>query len=86
MRHGPFRAYFATGLLSMMADNIEHVISYWVIFQAFHSPMLAGFAVISHWNLYVSNAEGQRTCVVDTKSHKSTSAPATASFPLQRAG
>src|SRR5262249_32247978 len=31
------------------ADNIEHVISYWVIFQAFHSPMLAGFAVISHW-------------------------------------
>src|SRR4029453_17292280 len=31
------------------ADNIEHVISYWVIFQAFHSPTLAGFAVISHW-------------------------------------
>jgi len=36
-------------LLSATADNIEHVISYWVIFQAFHSPMLAGFAVISHW-------------------------------------
>src|SRR5262245_32450299 len=33
----------------MTADNIEHVISYWVIFQAFHSPSLAGFAVISHW-------------------------------------
>jgi MFS family permease len=33
----------------MMADNIEHVISYWVIFQAFHSPALGGFAVISHW-------------------------------------
>ena len=33
----------------MTADNIEHVISYWVIYQAFHSPMLAGFAVISHW-------------------------------------
>jgi MFS family permease len=33
----------------MTADNIEHVISYWVIFQAFHSPMLGGFAVISHW-------------------------------------
>src|SRR2546422_4348914 len=49
MRHGPFRAYFTTGLLSMMADNVEHVISYWVIFQAFHSPTLAGFAVISHW-------------------------------------
>jgi MFS family permease len=36
-------------LLSGTADNIEHVISYWVIFQAFHSPTLAGFAVISHW-------------------------------------
>ena len=33
----------------MTADNIEHVISYWVIFQKFHSPTLAGFAVISHW-------------------------------------
>lgn len=33
----------------MMADNMEHVISYWVIFQAFHSPLLGGFAVISHW-------------------------------------
>ncbi len=33
----------------MVADNIEHVISYWVIFQAFHSPTLGGFAVISHW-------------------------------------
>jgi MFS family permease len=35
--------------MSMTADNIEHVISYWVMFQAFHSPALAGFAVISHW-------------------------------------
>jgi MFS family permease len=33
----------------MMADNIEHVISYWVIFQNFHSPALGGFAVLSHW-------------------------------------
>ena len=33
----------------MTADNIEHVISYWVMFQQFHSPALAGFAVISHW-------------------------------------
>lgn len=32
-----------------MADNVEHVISYWVIFQKFASPALAGFAVISHW-------------------------------------
>ena len=33
----------------MMADNIEHVISYWVVFQKFHSPALGGFAVLSHW-------------------------------------
>jgi hypothetical protein len=33
----------------MLADNIEHVISYWAIFQKFHSPSLGGFAVISHW-------------------------------------
>ncbi|MDP9001786.1 MAG: MFS transporter [Myxococcota bacterium] len=33
----------------MMADNIEHVISYWVLFQKFHSPALGGFAVLSHW-------------------------------------
>jgi MFS family permease len=33
----------------MMADNIEHVISYWVIFEKFKSTWLGGFAVISHW-------------------------------------
>jgi MFS family permease len=44
-----YRAYFALGLVAMTADNIEHVISYWVIYQAFHSPTLGGFAVISHW-------------------------------------
>ena len=33
----------------MMADNIEHVITYWVIFQHFKSPALGGFAVIAHW-------------------------------------
>jgi MFS family permease len=33
----------------MMADNIEHVISYWVMFELFRSPALAGFAVLSHW-------------------------------------
>ena len=49
LHHPPFRVYFITTLLSMMADNIEHVISYWVIFQLFHSPALAGFAVLTHW-------------------------------------
>ncbi|HJR49744.1 MAG TPA: MFS transporter, partial [Gemmatimonadales bacterium] len=44
-----YRWYYALGLVAMTADNIEHVISYWVIYQKFHSPTLAGFAVISHW-------------------------------------
>lgn len=48
--HDPgFRAYFIYSALAMMADSIEHVISYWMIFQKFHSPALAGFAVTSHW-------------------------------------
>ncbi|OGQ84160.1 MAG: hypothetical protein A3F90_17815 [Deltaproteobacteria bacterium RIFCSPLOWO2_12_FULL_60_19] len=49
LHHPDYRAYFITTMLSMMADNIEHVISYWVIFKAFHSPTLAGFAVLTHW-------------------------------------
>jgi MFS family permease len=44
-----YRRYFLLGLVAMTADNIEHVISYWVIYLKFHSPALAGFAVISHW-------------------------------------
>ena len=36
-----------------MADNIEHVISYWLLFQKFHSPVLAGFADISHWTPFL---------------------------------
>jgi MFS family permease len=49
MRHPGFRAQFITFVLAMMADNIEHVISYWMLFQKFHSPALAGFAIVSHW-------------------------------------
>jgi MFS family permease len=44
-----FRVFFVTYMVSMMADNIEHVISYYVAFGKFHSTALAGFAVISHW-------------------------------------
>jgi MFS family permease len=49
-----YRAHFATFMLAMMADNIEHVISYWVAFQKFHSPALGGFAVLSHWLPYLA--------------------------------
>ncbi len=49
LRHAPFRWFFFTYVLAVMADNIEHVISYWMMFQQFHSPALGGFAVLSHW-------------------------------------
>jgi MFS family permease len=48
-----FRIYFLAATAAMMADNIEHVISYWVIFQKFESPALGGFAVVSHWVPYL---------------------------------
>ncbi len=49
LRIPAYRRYFTFSLMSMMADNIEHVITYWVMFQTFHSAALGGFAVISHW-------------------------------------
>ena len=49
LRIPDYRRYFILNFMSMAADNIEHVISYWVMFQVFHSPALGGFAVISHW-------------------------------------
>src|SRR5918996_5196981 len=49
LRHRDFRIYLVTTSAAMMADHIEHVISYWVIFEKFRSPALAGFAVLSHW-------------------------------------
>ena len=48
-RQRGYRGYLLGNAGAMLADNTEHVISYWVIFQKFHSPALAGFAVISHW-------------------------------------
>src|SRR6478752_7943444 len=49
LRQTDTRNYIVGGGLSMAGDSIEHVISYWVLFQQFHSPALAGFAIISHW-------------------------------------
>jgi MFS family permease len=43
------RPYLFGAALAMMADNIEHVITYWVLWEKFHSPALTGFEVISHW-------------------------------------
>jgi MFS family permease len=49
LRHPGYRAFFFGSATAMLADSIEHVISYWVVFQKFHSPALGGFAVVSHW-------------------------------------
>jgi MFS family permease len=49
LRSGPCRLYLGGAALAMMADNIEHVITYWVLWQKFHSSALTGFEVISHW-------------------------------------
>jgi MFS family permease len=53
LRHRDFRRYFIVHMFSTMGDNIEHVISYWLLFQKFHSPVLGGFAVISHWTPFL---------------------------------
>jgi MFS family permease len=49
LRHRGYRGFFLSNAAAMMADSIEHVISYWVVFEKFKMPWLAGFAVISHW-------------------------------------
>ncbi len=49
LRNRDCRPYLFGAALAMMADNIEHVITYWVLWQKFHSTALTGFEVISHW-------------------------------------
>jgi MFS family permease len=48
-----FRPFLATLFLTMLADNVEHVVSYWIMHQRFHSSALGGFAVIAHWLPYL---------------------------------
>ena len=49
LQHRGYRGFVLGNAVAMMADNTEHVISYWVLHQKFHSPSLGAFAVISHW-------------------------------------
>ena len=49
LHHPAFRVYFIISSLAMMADSIEHVVSYWILFEKFQSPALGGFAIVSHW-------------------------------------
>ncbi|MDJ0334224.1 MFS transporter [Salinibacterium sp. G-O1] len=44
-----YRGYLMGGSLLMAGDNAEHALTYWVMWQLYHSPVLAGFAVVSHW-------------------------------------
>jgi MFS family permease len=53
LHYRDYRRYFLWALIGMTAESVEHVVSYWVIFQSFHSPTLGGFAVIGHWAPYL---------------------------------
>lgn len=44
-----YKSYLTGGSLLMAGDNAEHAITYLVMWQLFQSPLLAGFAVVSHW-------------------------------------
>lgn len=45
--------YLVGGGTSMMGDAIEHVLSYWVLWETFHSPALVGFQLLSHWTPFL---------------------------------
>jgi MFS family permease len=49
LRQPGYGAYLFGSMLAMAADAIEHMISYWIVFEKFQSPALGGYAVISHW-------------------------------------
>jgi MFS family permease len=49
LRNRDCRWYLGGSMLAMMADNVEHVITYWVLWQHFHSTALVAFEVLSHW-------------------------------------
>lgn len=49
LRKRDSRNYILGAAMSMMADNIEHVLTYWVLWQTFQSPTLVGFQIVSHW-------------------------------------
>jgi MFS family permease len=49
LRAPSFKGFLAGGTLLMAGDNAEHAITYLAMWQAFHSPLLAGFAIVAHW-------------------------------------
>jgi MFS family permease len=53
LRNRGFRYFVLLSAGAMLADNVEHVITYYAAFRRFHSPLLGGFAVIAHWVPYL---------------------------------
>jgi MFS family permease len=37
----------------MFADNVEHVLTYWILWELTHSPFWLGYAVFAHWAPFV---------------------------------
>lgn len=48
-----YRSYAWTAALAMAADNVEHVIGYWLIWQISGSPFWLGYAVFAHWAPFI---------------------------------
>src|SRR5215207_8887031 len=53
LRAPAYRWYWLTSTISMVADNIEHVIGYWLLWELTHSPFWLGYAVFSHWAPFI---------------------------------
>jgi len=49
LRVPAYRLYWGTSTIAMVADNIEHVIGYWLLWELTHSPFWLGYAVFAHW-------------------------------------
>lgn len=49
LRNPQYRRFYICSTFAAAADSMEHVVSYWVLYQMFNSPTLGGVAVLTHW-------------------------------------
>ncbi|MFN0304305.1 MAG: MFS transporter [Burkholderiales bacterium] len=49
LRNPQYRNFFICSTFATTADSMEHVVSYWILYQLFSSPTLGGVAVLTHW-------------------------------------
>jgi MFS family permease len=49
LRNPQYRNFYICSTFAAAADSMEHVVSYWVLYQMFNSPTLGGVAVLTHW-------------------------------------